>query len=87
MIKHQERQRPVQGFRTRQGAQPHGEQARKHVEETARDSQDKGCFNETRRRHADTDCNPTCTGQDTRNGTGSTIYRLPPWHCHIPYRR
>ena len=31
MIKHQERQRPVQGFRTRQGAQPHGEQARKHA--------------------------------------------------------
>lgn len=32
---------PVQGFRTRQGAQPHGKQARKHVEETARGSQGK----------------------------------------------
>ena len=37
----EERQRPVQGFRTRQGAQPHGEQARKHVEEAARGSQAK----------------------------------------------
>lgn len=30
----------MQGFRTRQGAQSHGEQTRKHVEEAAHDIQD-----------------------------------------------
>ena len=79
--------RYIQGFRTRQGAQPHGEQARKHVEEAARGSQGKGRFDETRRRHTGTDHRPPCTGQGARNGTASAIYRLPPRHCPVPYRR
>lgn len=58
----EERKRPVQGFRTRQGAQPHGEQARKHVEETARGSQDKDRSGATRCRHTITDCNPNYSG-------------------------
>ena len=58
----EERQRPVQGFRTRQGAQPHGKQARKHVEETARGSQDKDRSGATRCRHTITDCNPNYSG-------------------------
>ena len=69
------------------GAQPHGEQARKHVEEAARGSQGKGRFDETRRRHTGTDHRPPCTGQGARNGTASAIYRLPPRHCPVPYRR
>ena len=58
----EERKRPVQGFRTRQGAQPHGEQARKHVEETARGSQDKDRSGAARCRHTITDCNPNYSG-------------------------
>lgn len=53
-LRAEERQRQIQGFRTRQGAQPHGEQARKHVEEAARGSQDKDRFDTARRKEADT---------------------------------
>ena len=75
-------QRQIQGFRTRQGAQPHGKQARKHMEEAARGSRDKGRPDAARRKEA-------CTGgtvPGTRNGTGSAIHGLPSRHHPVPYR-
>lgn len=68
----------IQGFRTRQGAQPHGDQARKHVEKAARGSQDKDCFDTARRREIYTDYISDDSGSRTRNGTGSAIPAIVP---------
>lgn len=75
-LRAEERQCQIQGFRTRQGAQSHGGQTRKHVGEASRDTQDKDRFNTTRHKEADTDRNPT--------DTDSAVYRLSLRH-HLIY--